>query len=1074
MNWSNFTTLDLAVLYPNARNSVTTFSKQFFLFTTLFCYSIVLCAQGTFFVSSNNQQAVGVFEVAANGVITENTFRNITADADGIFYDMDSDILYQLNRNNGAVAAYGSVKATLATGGTPSLIGQSAAETINGREIAVSGNRMVVAQDANEANGNQNRLIVFDVDGSMMSLSGRYDVDFNLWGIHVDQETLYAIEDNSNRLAVIDNFFFAPEGKINPTQLIAVEGIVRTHGLTYIADRDIMILTDVGAASSPDDGAVVVVMNYKAAAMDGIITTDEQTRIAGSNTLLGNPVDVAFDKDRDMIYVAERANGGGRVLSFPLTANGNVSPNYNSSFMGASAIHFPGTENETPFMFTRLAQVFASSNTLQKVGIYNIWSGKGVSIDAFNNLAQDADGIYYDRNTDALYQVNRMNNSVAAFSNVNASLQQGVMPPLTAISSAEFSNGRELAISGDILVVAQDANDANGNQNALVWFNYSPTSITFMGRLEVDFNLWGIHADGNTLYAIEDNSNRLAIFDGFFNTEAANADIILPFFVEIEGIVRTHGLTYIPERDMMLLTDVGAASSPDDGAFSIVKNFKSASADGFVSLDEQIRVEGDGTFLGNPVDIAFESSEMTIYVAERANGGGRILGYCMPSESGNFAPFYNDLFAGASAVHLSPDDGMGITPPTSAVDDRFFVSSNTQRVIAVYNIQDNNSIMKQHFVNANMDADGIYYDKNLDKLYQVNRIGNAVNEYSNVNDALDRGVMPMQTASSAAEFTNGRELAVSGDWLVVAQDGNDGNGNQNRLVIFDRSNNLALQRKIDVSFNLWGIHAEGADLYAIEDNSNRLRIYYDFFNQVENDIQIPLEVVVENLVRTHGITYDASRDIMYLTDVGAASSPDDGAIVIVNNFNTASADGLISAAEQIRIAGDATFLGNPVDIAYDGQRSMVYVAERANGGGRVLGFATPATSGNIAPIYNDLHAGASAIFFADGDGNNFVPPVIALDAVKEIKNTQTPNTLAFKVYPNPATDFLTLELSIIDVKSASSRTVAIYDAFGKEIRQINPVDLQQNIDVSNLASGIYYIMIAQGNQLTSQKFIKTE
>lgn len=48
-----------------------------------------------------------------------------------------------------------------------------------------------------------------------------------------------------------------------------------------------------------------------------------QVRIYGSNSLLGNPVDVAYDKVTKKIYVAERLNAGGQVLkfSFPTVLN---------------------------------------------------------------------------------------------------------------------------------------------------------------------------------------------------------------------------------------------------------------------------------------------------------------------------------------------------------------------------------------------------------------------------------------------------------------------------------------------------------------------------------------------------------------------------------------------------------------------------------------------------------------------------------------------------------------------------------------------------------------------------------
>ncbi|MFK7983475.1 MAG: T9SS type A sorting domain-containing protein [Saprospiraceae bacterium] len=506
---------------------------------------------------------------------------------------------------------------------------------------------------------------------------------------------------------------------------------------------------------------------------------------------------------------------------------------------------------------------------------------------------------------------------------------------------------------------------------------------------------------------------------------------------------------------------------------TIIKDFKTASADGTVTLAEQIRVAGDATFLGNPVDIAFEPGEMMIYVAERANGGGRVLGFAMPSMSGNYMPTYNDLYSGASAVHLSSDTGMGgPTPPSPAVADRFFVSSNTQRVIATYNVQEDNSIMKQQFPNANMYADGIYYDKNSDILYQVNRTRNTVNKYIAAGATLDQGLMPLIHLSSVSEFSNGRGLTVGGNWLVVAQDANDENGNKNRLMVFDKKT-LALKNKVDVPFNLWGVHAEESTLYTVEDNSNRIVVFEDFFNQLDREIPNPFEVSIDGLVRTHGITYDAKNDRMLLTDIGAASSPDDGAFVVINNFSIASSDGVISSTEQVRIEGDATFLGNPAGIAYDGQRSIVYIAERANSGGRVLGFNLPTTSGNTAPVYNDLHAGASAIYFSDGDEDNFESTVIRENFNAELLVDNTPRAINLKVYPNPASDNLTVELPELEFNETDERMIIIYNAFGKEVLQMDTNNLQQNINISSLSDGVYYIMVTQNGRLITKQFIKT-
>ena len=615
-------------------------------------------AVASLYISSNTQNQIAVIDIDDMNQITPSTFTNNTSDADGIFFDTNNGLLYQLNRNNGAVYVYDGVSDM----GTPSVVGSSAAESKNGREITLSGDRLVIAQDASEANGEQNRLIVLNrsSDGRSFSLSKRYDVDINLWGIQAVGETLYAIEDNSNRLAVFKNFFAPRSGTIEATRSVEVEGIIRTHGLHYTPSMDIMILTDVGSGASPDDGAIIIVKEFAAAMMDGVISSDEQVRVEGPSTLLGNPVDVTLNKENQMIYVAERANGGGRVLSFSLdVAAGDSAPDVNYEFAGASAIHLPnGEDGELGAELMTVSQLFASSNTVQKVGIFNILEDNCIAEMSFNSFTTDADGIYYDSSMDMLYQLNRFNNSVAQFSDVMAAITSGGEPRISALSSASFSNGREIAWSNGRIVVAQDANEANGETNAFVVYNASSSGISLVSKMTTDINLWGIHADGEKLFAVVDNSNMVAEFDDFFSNTGSS--VSPDRTVMIEGLVRTHGITYDADTDVMFLTDVGAASSADDGAFIVVSNYASAASDGIVSSSEQVRIEGPNTFLGNPVDIAWDASGGMIYIAERANGGGRILGFMMPSATGSLAPSYNNLFPGASAVYLSGDDGMQV------------------------------------------------------------------------------------------------------------------------------------------------------------------------------------------------------------------------------------------------------------------------------------------------------------------------------------------------------------------------------------------------------------------------------
>ena len=709
-----------------------------------------------------------------------------------------------------------------------------------------------------------------------------------------------------------------------------------------------------------------------------------------------------------------------------------------------TALNIIRTMDNTPVV----GQLFASSNNQGLVGVYSFLSDNSTRKRSFPSAGADADGIYYDADADVAYQLDRSNNAIQAFSGVNDS---GFNPMITASSSMDFANGREIAVTADKIVAAQDANDSNGGNQFFV-YDYSPTGITLDKIYDADINLWGIHVEGSTIFAIEDNSNRLAVYEDFFNQPAGA--ITATRSIEVEGIIRTHGITYDPATDVMYLTDVGAASSPTDGAFTVVPNFMMAMMDGMISLDEQMRVAGEMSLLGNPVDIAFDNVRNMIFIAERANNGGRILGFSIPTVSGDAAPNYIDDFAGASAVYFS-------NPAATAMSvAQIYASSNNSGMVGVFDIKSDNSVMMSNFPSMAMDADGIFYDADMDVLYQLNRSDNVVNTYANASSN------PTLMASSSADSANGREIAVSGNKLVVAQDANDSNGG-NQFFVYDYSPTaITLDKVYDADINLWGIHLEGSTMFAIEDNTNRLAVYENFFERPAGAISATRSIEIEGIVRTHGITYDAATDVMYLTDVGAASSPTDGTFTVIANFMTAMADGIVTLSEQIIVAGDATFLGNPVDIAYDSNSDMIFIAERANGGGRILGFTTPTTSGNIAPDYNAEFAGASAVYSTSAS-MRFVSNSPLPAAMSTIKNQ------ALEVFPNPTNEVLNIKWEYQE--SVSNAVLRVFNLQGQEVlrQRINIQDQNQtSLNVTSLLAGIYQVTLEYNDTLQQQRFVK--
>lgn len=78
-------------------------------------------------------------------------------------------------------------------------------------------------------------------------------------------------------------------------------------------------------------------------------------------------------------------------------------------------------------------------------------------------------------------------------------------------------------------------------------------------------------------------------------------------------------------------------------------------------------------------------------------------------------------------------------------------------------------------------------------------------------------------------------------------------------------------------------------------------------------------------------------------------------------------------------------------------------------------------------------------------------------------------TLFAKAYPNPTTDYLTLEVSDI---SLSSLSYYLYDMNGKLMQRVNITSYQTTIAMQNLPSAVYFIKVVMSQGSSTQE-VKT-
>ncbi|AWG22575.1 hypothetical protein FFWV33_14085 [Flavobacterium faecale] len=296
-----------------------------------------------------------------------------------------------------------------------------------------------------------------------------------------------------------------------------------------------------------------------------------------------------------------------------------------------------------------------SSNTSGKVTYTNLLP-TSPSVKTFTITSLDAEGISYDSKTDAILVASRTTNKLETYTGIKTNATAGTDNIMLSATSlvGDFINARETAVYGDKVVVVQDQIAANGNVNKLFVYQKTTTGFTLLKTFTTEFKLWGIHVEGNDLYAVVDLTGDIAQFKNFESN--GNGTITATKRVTIEGLTRTHGITYSASNDLMVLTDVASATSATDGGLVLISNFSSVFAstvaEGTIATSKQIRIYGDKSMLGNPVDVAYDAVTKNIYVAERLNAGGQVLIFATPSTSGDYSPLNARLEAGVTSIFV--------------------------------------------------------------------------------------------------------------------------------------------------------------------------------------------------------------------------------------------------------------------------------------------------------------------------------------------------------------------------------------------------------------------------------------
>jgi hypothetical protein len=301
---------------------------------------------------------------------------------------------------------------------------------------------------------------------------------------------------------------------------------------------------------------------------------------------------------------------------------------------------------------SKIAQLYATTHT-GEVKQYDINTGK---VSAFSLNSGDAAAIHINGEQDLMTIVSRAAKRIEQYSDIGA-YGSGTRIDLESnfFGGDHLQSPRDLAVSGNFYVVSDNTDldlDETTPEGRL--FIYEVTSEEFILRnvVTTKFKVWGLEFIGSDLYAAVDETNKVAQYKNFLESYTTNQLVTANRIVAFQGLVRTHGLDH--EDGTMVLTDIGEAESANDGALLVIENFEqkfSQAQNGFINADQQLRISGNNTLLGNPVNVIYDSAYNAIFVAEATNNGGRVLAFNnATSVSGNISPDLKFLLPGVSSV----------------------------------------------------------------------------------------------------------------------------------------------------------------------------------------------------------------------------------------------------------------------------------------------------------------------------------------------------------------------------------------------------------------------------------------
>ena len=90
-------------------------------------------------------------------------------------------------------------------------------------------------------------------------------------------------------------------------------------------------------------------------------------------------------------------------------------------------------------------------------------------------------------------------------------------------------------------------------------------------------------------------------------------------------------------------------------------------------------------------------------------------------------------------------------------------------------------------------------------------------------------------------------------------------------------------------------------------------------------------------------------------------------------------------------------------------------------------------------------------------------------AVNPVSGINELNNQTFRIYPNPATSELTIEL--LSMNAGEGTMLSLKNVLGQTLLNRTILSVQSKLDISNFDNGVYLIEITQGNRRLPKQLI---